>query len=73
MTEVTFRIFAMMFFVSCFLNFLLFFKLWKMTDNVERILEFNLVKNGYKMEIGPVSKKTYFKKNEKIQSDIKAD
>jgi len=56
MTEVTFRIFAMMFFVSCFLNFLLFFKLWKMTDNVERILEFNLVKNGYKMEIGPVSK-----------------
>ena len=36
-------------FIVCILNIILFFKIWKMTNTVERIYELSLIKSGYEL------------------------
>jgi hypothetical protein len=36
-------------FIVCILNIILFFKIWKMTNTVEKIYELSLTKSGYEL------------------------
>lgn len=40
---------TVIFILSCILNIILFFKIWKMTNTVEDIFNLSLMKSGYKM------------------------
>ena len=55
-------------FIVCILNIILFFKIWKMTNTVEKIYGLSLTKSGYELievedEYGYIETK-YVKKNE---------
>ena len=55
-------------FIVCILNIILFFKVWKMTNTVEKIYGLSLTKSGYELievedEYGYIETK-YVKKNE---------
>ena len=55
-------------FIACILNIILFFKIWKMTNTVEKIYGLSLTKSGYELievedEYGYIETK-YVKKNE---------
>lgn len=43
-------LFVLFVLVVCFLNIVLFFKIWKMTNTVEKIFQLSLTKSGYKMK-----------------------
>ena len=36
-------------FIVCILNIILFFKIWKMTNTVEKIYKLSLTKSGYEL------------------------
>ena len=55
-------------FIVCILNIILFFKIWKMTNTVEKIYRLSLTKAGYELveeedEYGIIETK-FVKKNE---------
>ena len=36
-------------FIACILNIILFFKIWRMTNTVEKIYRLSLTKSGYEL------------------------
>lgn len=52
--------------VSAVLNIILFFKIWGMTNTVEKIFNLSLTKSGYKIQetVGDLTTSTQFVKDE---------
>tara|TARA_B100000886_G_scaffold101379_1_gene67360 strand:+ start:87 stop:287 length:201 start_codon:yes stop_codon:yes gene_type:complete len=55
-------------FIVCILNIILFFKIWKMTNTVEKIYRLSLTKSGYELveeeDIDGIFETKFVKKNE---------
>ena len=67
-SDTTYLIIVFIVFIVCILNIILFFKIWKMTNTVEKIYRLSLTNSGYELveeedEYGIIETK-FVKKNE---------